>query len=153
MLHVKKNASAFTLIELLVVVIIVAVLASVGIPLLSASIDRAKTSEAEAGLGTVRTGLRAYFAEHGNYPTASSGDQPTSAALSPFTGVKSGDLTGRFFEDDDYTYTSAAGATYCIKVVGDATGAAQRSGAGLQRSMSELGNLYSGTDCSTGLLN
>ena len=49
MLRVKRGQAAFTLIELLVVVIIVAILAAVGIPLLSGNIERARASEADAG--------------------------------------------------------------------------------------------------------
>ena len=47
MLKLRSNRD-FTLIELLVVVIIVAVLAAVGVPLLSANVERARASEAEA---------------------------------------------------------------------------------------------------------
>ena len=156
MFHRKRNKTAFTLIELLVVVIIVAILAAVGIPLLSGNVDRARASEAEAGLGTIRTGMRAFFAEHSAFPVA--GD-PILANI----GLKAGDLTGRFFADGAYEIASISGP--CITVVGNHDNAlAPRhvqvdgtNGAILIRSMqvggANDGNIYSAADCSTGLLN
>lgn len=163
MWQVMRKRAAFTLIELLVVVIIVAVLAAVGIPLLSASVDRARMSEAEAGLGTIRSGARAYLAEHGGYPGSTG--QPTNATLSPLLGVKAGDLNGRFFDDDDFTYTAqntsvvnglTIAANYCISVAGN-TGTIVAPRANqvnlLVRSMNDLGNLFNNTGCSGTPLN
>ena len=91
MLRVKRGQSAFTLIELLVVVIIVAILAAVGVPLLTGNVQRARASEAEAGLGTWRTGIRAALAQNGG----------TFAAAGPVTLAQAGflatDLSGRWF--------------------------------------------------------
>ena len=149
MLHWKKGKKGFTLIELLVVVIIVAVLAAVGVPLLSGNVERARMSEAEAGLGTIRTSLRAYFAEHNAYVTGS----PISINI----GLKTNDLLGRFFEDDDYNITGAQNnaATYCITATGDTTGLAPRGDKvnGLARSMDEDGDMYSSGNCSGSPLN
>ena len=50
MKKLMKNETGFTLIELLIVVIIVAVLVAVGVPLLQGNIERAKLTEADAGL-------------------------------------------------------------------------------------------------------
>src|SRR3989338_142078 len=108
MLRIKRNRAAFTLIELLVVVIIVAVLAAVGVPLLSANVARARLSEAEAGLGQIRTGMRARFAEFTTYAGAN-GLTPIAANI----GIAAGDLTGRFFEDDDFPALVAAAGTFC----------------------------------------
>lgn len=140
-----KNEKGFTLIELLVVVIIVAVLASVGIPLLSANVERARVSEGVAGLGTIRTGLRAAFAENNELPALT-----TANPVGNNLGLNAGDLTGRYFEDDDFTVTTNVGAaTYCVSVSGDDGGAAPNGSevAGIARSMNEDGDLFEDAAC------
>ena len=113
MLQLKRR-SAFTLIELLVVVIIVAILAAVGVPLLSANVRRARASEAEAGLGTIRTAVRAYIAENGS---------ATGATLANI-GATAADFGGRWFDFPAYALTVAAsGTAYCITVDGSASAA------------------------------
>lgn len=148
MVELRKK-SAFTLIELLVVVIIVAVLAAVGVPLLSANVLRARTSEVEAGLGEIRTGLRARFAEFGTYAGAS-GLTPIAANI----GVQAGDLTGRFFNDDDYLAITAALATFCAGATGNIlTPPPSGKGgqvAGVSRSINQDGTLFSTAGCTAG---
>lgn len=143
----------FTLIELLVVVIIVAVLASVGAPLLAGNIIRARSSEADAGLGTVRTAMRTQFAELGIYPAFAPADgNPTQFNI----GLNPGDLTGRWFEDNDYTITSDTG-TYCLSATADQGGAEgvandtdannNAEAVGIVRSMDETGQFFNSADC------
>ena len=139
MLRWKRNESAFTLIELLIVVIIVAVLAGVGVPMLSANVQRAKLSEADAGLGTVRTGLRVYFAEHRNYSTA---------AITNI-GLTAGDLDGRYFDDSDFSLSGLGATTYCIAVTGGAPNTAPKASevAGLSHSMNQDGTIFESATC------
>ena len=111
MLRLKRNRSAFTLIELLVVVIIVAILAAVGVPLLSANVRRARASEAEAGLGTIRTAVRAYIAENGS---------ATGATLVN-TGLLSTDFAGRWFDFPAYALNVTTPTDYCIRANGGAS--------------------------------
>ena len=134
----QRKQVGFTLIELLVVVIIVAVLASVGIPLLSGNIARARASEAEAGLGAIRTGLRAYFAENRTYAGATF----ANIGITTNTGNANGDLDGRFFDDNDYSMPTLTGTTYCIQVTGgtDADDAPRAADVdGIVRSMDQTG--------------
>ena len=105
----KKSRSAFTLIELLIVVIIVAILAAVGVPLLSANVRRARASEADAGLGTIRTAVRAYIAENGS---------ATGATLANI-GMTATDFGGRWFNFPAYVLNVVSGTVYCITVDGN----------------------------------
>ena len=110
----KKQQAAFTLIELLVVVIIVAILAAVGVPMLSANVRRARATEAEAGLGTWRTGIRAFLSENGgNFPPTVSAVTLTQAGLQDI------DLSGRWFDSGAYSNTADDETPdYCISVTG-----------------------------------
>ena len=135
MLQWKRNRAAFTLIELLVVVIIVAVLAAVGIPLLSASVQRARNSEAESGLGTIRTGMRAELAELG---------APGFTGIPALVdiGIGTNDLLGRFFEDNDYSIPTASGNSYCITVQGDGPDGTGVNGNGLALKGSQVNGVW-----------
>ena len=144
-----KSSKGFTLIELLVVVIIVAVLAAVGVPLLSANVGRARTSEAEAGLGTIRTALRSFRAERATYVGATF----ASIGLNLTTGnVTDGDLDGRFFDDTDYSLTAQplTATTFCVSAVGNSgadTAPRASQVAGVSRSMNEKGDIFSDASC------
>lgn len=114
----KRNAG-FTLVELMVVAVIVAILAAVAIPLMTANKDRAMATEGQAGCGTVLTAMRMYFAEHGSYPgSALSG----AALLAALPGIKTGDLDGVYFNDGSYAITDPSSGTYTITATGMAGG-------------------------------
>ena len=141
----KRNQSGFTLIELLVVVIIVAVLAAVATPLFTGQIDRAKASEAEAGLGSVRTGLRSLSAEASSYASAN-GLNPVAANI----GLKAGDLKGRYFDDPDYTAITANATTFCAGVSGNSgtsTAPKKTEVAGVSRSINQDGDIFKTANC------
>ncbi len=156
----KNNQSGFTLIELLVVVIIVAILAGVGIPLLSGFMQRARTSEADAGLGAIRTGMRSFFAENRTYVGATFANIGITTTAAANTG---GDLDGRYFEDGDYTLiiprvagAPAPGATdsFCAVAQGgggavDAPFTVQVTGGANQvnRSVNEQGTFFNSLNC------
>ena len=154
-----KNKVGFTLIELLVVVIIVAVLAAVGIPLLSGNIDRARLSEADAGLGTLRTSSRAVFAEKASFASIPTGNAITSAG--PALSLKAGDLSGRFFGDGDYSIVTANATQFCATAVGSGvdgtppTGAVRGSkvSSSVHHAIDQDGHIYDNTACSGSLLN
>lgn len=153
----KKNQSGFTLIELLIVVIIVAVLAAVGIPILQGNVARARLSEADSALGTIRTAMRAELAENAAYPTGatfSAGAGIVAAGI----GFNAGDLCGRFFGDADYAFGVDTTATaFCVgatgsgvdTVAGCPTGPKKGSQVtGVVRSMNQDGDIFSSSDCS-----
>lgn len=163
-LRKKKNQSGFTLIELLVVIILVTILAAVGIPLLTANMEKAKGTEASAGLSLVRTGMRAWLAEHGTYQDAATGNPPTFAQIGvklPVAGVAGaagtpGDLDGRYFSTNAYSIPAADATTFCVAVDGGSannTAVRQADVANMDRSMNQDGSLYDDLACGGNLLN
>jgi prepilin-type N-terminal cleavage/methylation domain-containing protein len=62
-----SQQKGFTLVEVLIVVIIIGILAAIGIPQFTESIEKAKGGEARAGLGHIQTGEKVYWAEHETY--------------------------------------------------------------------------------------
>lgn len=116
----KTNRKAgFTLVELMVVAIIVAILAAVAIPLMSANKKRAAATEGEAGLGTARSALRAMFAETGAY-NKKPDESPlgTGAIAGNVPGISAGDLNGKYFVDANYTLTAVGVSNYTLQVAG-----------------------------------
>ena len=164
MKSLKNNQSGFTLIELLVVIIIVAVLAAVGIPLMTSNVDKAKLTEAMSGLGTIRTLERARLAETAAYPATQSFGN---------LGMKTGDLLGRYFDDGNYKVISFSTQTingtsitgYCAGVKGGATAINTDTGftnvtapatsqaTGLTRSIDHDGIIYDNEVCTGNVLN
>lgn len=115
----SSKKAGFTLVELMVVAIIVAILAAVAIPLMSANKIRAASTEGEAGLGTARSSLRAIFAETGAYnQTPSGGTLAVGAIAGNVPGISVGDLNGKYFTDANYTLTAVGVSNYTLQVVG-----------------------------------
>jgi len=90
-----RNKKGFTLIELMVVVLIVAVLAAVLVPLMTARLESARWSEGKAGVGTIATAVRATYAEEGV-------DFSESSTISDY--VNTADMYGKFFQIGDYSF-------------------------------------------------
>ena len=112
-MHANKKKVGFTLIELMVVAIIVAILAAVAIPLMMGNKKRAMATEADAGIGAVRTALRVNYADKGVYPP--------SGAASTIPGIGAGDLDGLYFSTPDYAFT-IAGSNQTITATGNSGG-------------------------------
>lgn len=120
----KNKKSGFTLVELMVVAVIVAILAAVAIPLMTGNRERAMVTEAEAGLGTMRTALRAMFAQTGAYNVDLDGNAlAAGAAAAAIPGIQAGDLDGRYFDDDAYSITAVGATTYTLTADGGDSGA------------------------------
>jgi len=103
-----RNQAGFTLVELMIVIVIVGILAAVAVPIYQSNITKAKMSECDAALGTIRTTLRVSYAEHGAYPV-------WDGLVTEATGidVTTMDLEGRFFKAENYTLASDT-STYTI---------------------------------------
>ena len=79
MLRALRSKKGFTLIELMIVVAIIGILAAVAIPNFLSMRYKAKTSEAKANLGAIRTCEEAYKIEEDAYKTCA--DHPAIATL------------------------------------------------------------------------
>ena len=106
-----ESRKGFTLIELMVVILIVGILAAVAIPIMRGRIDSAKWSEGKAGAGAIRTAARAYCAEKGS----GWGGTWANVTLANL-GFQSGDLDGKYFTDESYTFAFTAYDDYLITV-------------------------------------
>ena len=89
----------FTLIEVMVVIIIVALLAAVIIPIMRGRVDSAKWSEGRAMAGTIKTAIKAYYAERGV-----GAPEPAYADM----GIADGDLEGKYFKYSQGSFTWSA---------------------------------------------
>lgn len=128
-----QGVGAFTLIELLIVVIIVGILAAAAVPLYLTQADRARTAEALAGLGAIRSMQQAHRVESGNFVAVASpniANDPTAA--NPGLGLDFSDnayfdnacfivATGVTIDGTEYDYVATAHG-------GIAANAAPRSG-------------------------
>lgn len=124
----------FTLVELMVVAVIVAILAAVAIPLMSANKKRAMATEAQAALGTVRSALRAMYAETGAYNIDLNGNTlsgGSSFSVTNVPGISPGDLDGRYFSEESYALSVVDADGYTLEATGNnstATNAADVAG-------------------------
>jgi len=112
----RTNESGFTLVELMVVALIVAILVAVAIPMMSGNKTRAITTEAQAGLGSLRSAFQIYKTENGTWPTFLNAVQ-FSASVTNLT-VKYGDLAGKYFKDDGYKFVSVTSTNYTLQAQG-----------------------------------
>ncbi len=119
----RNKKSGFTLVELMVVAVIVAILAAVAIPLMTGNRTRAMATEAEAALGTMRTTLRAMYAQTGAYDKDLDGNDFAAGAATTIPGINDGDLDGKYFDDAAYSITAIGESTYTLRALGSASGA------------------------------
>lgn len=122
--NAKKRS--FTLIELMVVVIIVAILAAAAVPIYLAQSRRAKTAEAVAGLGAIRSIQRVYYAEKSAYLAVTAGDMANNPEDSD-AGLGLDFGTNTYFDNNCFAVT-ISGATFVATCDGtDTDNAAARA--------------------------
>lgn len=106
-----NNQKGFSLVELMIVIVIIGVLAAVAVPIYTSNVTKAKMSEADASLGSIRTMIRVYYGENGDYPVAVAGSAVVGAG---WNDIKASELNGKYFADASYTYEGLLGLTYTI---------------------------------------
>lgn len=102
-----KSRRGFTLVELMVVILIVAILATVAMPLvLRNHINEAKWSEGKAIMGSIAAAIRAWGIQRGSdYDSSPDAAYPSTLAE---LGFISRDCTGTYFVDTDFSFKVTA---------------------------------------------
>jgi len=95
----------------MIIILIIGVLAAVAVPIYRGGIERAIRAEGEAALGSIRTQVRAYYGEHGEYPVEALSKIMTQS----WHDIKPGELDGKNFTEMSYYY-QGDGTTYLIGV-------------------------------------
>ena len=98
-----SRRKGFTMVELMIVIVIVAILASVAIPMLRGRIERAKFTEGMAACSSIATSIMAYVAENPDEDIAID-----SLGLEVELGFASADLEGKYFAQEDYEITAGS---------------------------------------------
>lgn len=99
-----------TLIEVLVVIMIVAILASVSVPILRKRIDAAKWTEAKSIAGSIRRAADAYCSEKGTSWTGWG-----SVSISDL-GFMDGEINGKYFSEECYSISLLGFKDYLITI-------------------------------------
>ena len=134
----------FTLVEVMITIMIIGVLASAVPPILANSLERAKTSEAMAALGSIRRAMRMHYVEHGTYkdPQFTAGRKVTFGRILTVTDT---DLEGRYFSSDCYTFERVKRRTFRIKCSGAASTAPAAAGiASVTLYINQIGDIWRG---------
>jgi len=104
----------FTLLELIVVIIIVGILATLGVTQYTRMVEKGRSAEAKANLGTLRTLQIAYYQEKGTYATLSNAVDDLACALpSPLVPGTCTGVTNYFFGFACAPATGLCTATRC----------------------------------------
>ena len=89
----KKNQSAFTLIELLVVITIIAILASIALPVFSSVTERANQTKDLSNAKQIALGCKLYAGDHdGKFPYQNGQVDPPTDITAPGTGNNSNQI-------------------------------------------------------------
>jgi len=106
----------FSLAEVVITLIVIGGLSAISVPLYEHNIAQAKLSEADAALGSIRTQLRIYSSEHGQFPTVNPAGYVMGADWNDLERV---DMVGKYFSDSSYRYLCEDGSSFVISCVSD----------------------------------
>jgi general secretion pathway protein G len=123
----KFTQAGFTLVELLIVVVILAILAAIVIPQFSSSTTDAREAALDSNLGTLRSAIELFHAQHGFYPAARDAAKGSTCATSGGASTSTVGLSQALI--DHLTLFSDKDGATC-----DATSPALRFGPYIRRS-------------------
>jgi len=105
----------FTLIELLVVIAVLGILAAIAIPRLGGVTDKARLSEAQSAIGSIKTALEMTYAEKNSYASADTGGYETASNLLANTDI--GEYVDEVSSNWQYNI-DAVTENYLVEVIG-----------------------------------
>ena len=111
----SRAVDGFSLVELVIVIIIVGLSSAIAVPIVVSNDTKAKITEADATLGSLRTQLRIYCSKNGEYPVETS---PVMVVGANWNEFGSGALDQKYFTDNSYTYESVNGTDFILTCVG-----------------------------------
>jgi prepilin-type N-terminal cleavage/methylation domain-containing protein len=124
------RAQGFTMTELLIAVLIVGILAAIAIPTYREVIEQAYIAEADAGLGTIRTSMRARLIHSVNADWSDLAARYTPGLTLKATDIEELNLTpadfkGRYFDNNAYRMTELTSTAFTVQVIGDSSTAVE----------------------------
>ena len=113
------NNKGFTLIELLVVIAVLGILAAIAIPRLGGVTDKARLSEAQSAIGSIKNALEMTYAENSSYAPADTGGNWKSGS-DLLTDTDIGEYVDKISDNWEY-YIDADASSYLVEVKGNNT--------------------------------
>ncbi len=114
-----RSGRGFTLIELMVTILILSILVALAIPILRGRTSAAKWSEGRTMMGTIATAIRAHCA-------GCSGSVTTPQSLwldeADNLGFGRGDLSGAYFDGNDFSFSVTSTNPLVFTVIGTKSG-------------------------------
>ncbi|MEA3287323.1 MAG: prepilin-type N-terminal cleavage/methylation domain-containing protein [Candidatus Marinimicrobia bacterium] len=108
---IRNDITGFSLVELMIVIVIIGTLAAIAVPIYSNNATKARMSEADVNLGSIRSDLRVYQSAHDEYPTVNPAGYVIGAT---WNDIRTGEMTGKYFTDSSYTYHCTDGYAFTI---------------------------------------
>lgn len=108
---VANSVSGFTMVELVIIVVVIGLSSAIAVPIVTSNDTKAKLSEADATLSSLRTQLRIYYSKNGEYPVAPEATEVIGAIWNEFA---TGHLDGKYFSDASYSYVCESGTEFTL---------------------------------------
>ena len=114
------------MIEMVLTVLIIGILATIAIPLYQNVVKNAYIAEANAGLGTIRTSMRARLVLTVNADWSDLASKYTAGPSLKVTDISElgflpSDFSGRFFDSNAYRVTELTSVRFTVQVNGDSS--------------------------------